>query len=41
MLRLDADAFVDAVADVPEKPALMLQHLASNRGGVDQDRSDA
>jgi len=33
MLSLDRDAFVDALADVPAKPAEMERILAANRGG--------
>lgn len=33
MLSKDRDAFVEALADVPEKPAEMERILASNRGG--------
>jgi glyoxylase-like metal-dependent hydrolase (beta-lactamase superfamily II) len=34
MLSKDREAFVAALADVPEKPAEMERILASNRGGV-------
>ncbi|MEQ8727504.1 MAG: MBL fold metallo-hydrolase [Sandaracinaceae bacterium] len=33
-LRLDREAFVAAVSDVPDKPAEMAAHLAKNRGGA-------
>ena len=35
MLSLDRDAFVEALAKVPAKPAEMEQILAFNRGHTD------
>jgi glyoxylase-like metal-dependent hydrolase (beta-lactamase superfamily II) len=37
MLSLSREAFVDALAEVPEKPAEMERILAANRGTVGQE----